>query len=478
MNLKILIAISLLGLTGCSFVPQYTRPDAPIDRHWPAGAAPSQESSDQAASELSWRQVFKDDMLKTVVALSLENNRDLRVALLNVEQLQAQYRVQRAALYPQINAGGSFTRSRTAVAVPGAVTPGQTIATTSSIQGYTSNEYALNVGVTSYEVDFFGRIRSLTSQALEKYLSTIEAHRSSQISIVSQVATQYLTLRQVQEQLRLARQTLAAVQESYDLNKANFDAGAATELDLRTAEAQVHTARVNVINYERQVAQAINDLVLLVGAAVPRQLSEPKALNDRAIMEDIPAGLPSSLLERRPDILQQEHTLKAANANIGAARAAFFPTVTLTGSAGNASAGLNQLFSTSTYAWTFAPQISVPIFNGGANVANLDVAKVSKRIEIANYEKAIQTAFREVANALVARQSYDEQLAAQKSLVDADQKRYEIANVRYRGGTDTYLNVLSAQQDLYAAQQNLIQIRFNRLSNLIALYKALGGGWK
>jgi multidrug efflux system outer membrane protein len=295
---------------------------------------------------------------------------------------------------------------------------------------------------------------------------------------VSQVAIQYFTWCEFEEQVQLAKQTLAAVQASYDLTKSSFDAGATNELDLRTAEAQVQTAKVNILNNERQSEQALNGLVLLVGRPLPAKLPEPRALGAHNVLASIPAGMPSSLLELRPDILQAEHTLKAANANIGAARAAFFPTVTLTGSAGTATAEFSSLFGKNTANWSFSPQITVPIFTGGNLQANLDVAKVSTRIEVANYEKAIQTAFREVADALVGRRTYARQIEAQEALVAAEQKRYELANTRYRQGADTYLNVLSAQQDLYNAQQNLLQTRFDNLSNQVTLYKALGGGWK
>jgi multidrug efflux system outer membrane protein len=278
--------------------------------------------------------------------------------------------------------------------------------------------------------------------------------------------------------LELARQTLGSVQQLYGLNKSTFDAGTTTELDLRTAETQVLTARVNMLTYEREVAQAGNMLALLVGHPLPQHLPAGRPLSAGNVMSHIPAGLPSDLLQRRPDILQAEHTLKAANANIGAARAAFFPVISLTGSAGSSSAELAQLFGKGTGSWSFSPQISVPLFTGGLNRANLDVAKIGARIEVANYEKAIQTAFREVADSLVARGSYARQVEAQEALVKAQQRRYTLAEARYRQGVDTYLNVLSAQQDLYGAQRSLIDLQFESLSNHVTLYKALGGGWK
>jgi multidrug efflux system outer membrane protein len=344
--------------------------------------------------------------------------------------------------------------------------------------GVTSDQWSASLGTTAYEVDLFGRVRSLNRQALEKYLATAEARRSAQISLVAEVANQYFTLRQAEEQLQLARQTLASVQGSYGLNKATFDAGASNELDLRTAEGQVQTAKINALTYERQVAQAENYLVLLVGQPLPADLPASRSFGDTNVLVDVPAGLPSELIQRRPDILEAEHTLKAANANIGAARAAFFPTITLTASIGATSSQLSKLFGSGTGIWSFSPQVTLPIFTGGQNRADLDSAKVSTRIEVANYEKAIQTAFREVADALVANSSYASQIAEQGTLIDAQQRRFDLANTRYRQGEDSYLNVLSAQQDLYSAQQGLLEAQFNKLASQISLYTALGGGWK
>jgi multidrug efflux system outer membrane protein len=295
--------------------------------------------------------------------------------------------------------------------------------------------------------------------------------------LVAQVASQYLTLLDDQEQLDLARQTLVSVQRSYDLNKLGSDNGTTSQLDLATAEGQVHTAQVSILEYERLAAQAINYLTLLVGEQLPADLPSGQTLVGQGSFTNLPSGLTSDLIERRPDILSAEHTLLAANANIGAARAAFFPVITLTGSGGYTSLQLSQLFTPGSVAWSFAPQISVPIFNGGSNIATLDYAVVSKQLEVANYEKVIQTAFREVADALAARDRYTSELTAQEKLVAADQKRYDLSNQLYREGIDTYLAVLTAQQDLYNAQSELITTRTNRLSNLITLYESLGGGW-
>jgi len=320
-------------------------------------------------------------------------------------------------------------------------------------------------------------VRSLNKQALEKYFATAEAQRAAQVTLVAEVATEYFALRQAQEQLELARRTLKTVRESYDLNKATFDAGASNELDLRTAEGQVQTAKINLLAYERDREQAENDLVLLIGQPMPTNLPPARSFNDTSLLADIPAGLPSELLQQRPDILEAEHTLKAANANIGAARAAFFPAVTLTASAGSTSAEFEKLFGGGTGVWSFSPQITLPVFTGGQNIASLDAAQVSKRIEVQNYLKAIETAFREVADALVACRSYTHQIVEESLLVTAQQRRFELAKLRYSQGEDSYLNVLSSQQDLYNAQQDLLQDRFRQLTSQVSLYKALGGGW-
>jgi outer membrane protein, multidrug efflux system len=441
--------------SGCTMIPHYERPAAPVAAQYP-GVGETQAAA--AASDIAWRDFIAEERLKKLIELALANNRDLRVALLNVEQTRAQYRITRSASFPAIDAGGGFTRQRAA--------------------GITAQQWSAEIGTTAYEIDLFGRVRSLNAQALERYFATEEAQRSAQISLLAEVAVQYFALRQAEEQLLLARQTLAAVEESYNLNKATSEAGATSELDLRTAEGQVQTAKINVLTYEREQAQAANALVLLIGQPLPDDLDTPRAFGDTKMLADIPAGLPSELVQRRPDILEAEHTLKAANANIGAARAAFFPAISFTGSIGSASPELGGLFGSGTGTWTFAPQISVPIFTGGQLRASLDVAQVSTRIEVANYERAIQSAFREVADALVANSSYATEIEAEAALINAQQIRFDLANARYRQGEDSYLNVLSAQRDLYSAQQGLLQAQYNKLASQVSLYKALGGGWK
>ena len=445
--------VGALLLSGCAMIPKYERPVAPVASQYPGVKA----TNAGAVATLSWTNYFADERLKQLIELALTNNNDFQVAVLNVEQSQAQYRITWSASLPTVNANGSYRKAHA--------------------NGATADQWSASLGSTAYEVDLFGRVRSLNRQALEQYFATVEGKRSAQVSLVAEVATEYFTLRQTEEQIALAKQTLETVQDSYALNKATFDAGASSELDLRTAEGQVQTAKINLLTYERARAQAENYLVLLIGQPMPTNLPPSRAFNDTNLLADIPAGLPSELLQQRPDILEAEHTLKAANANIGAARAAFFPTITMTASVGSTSAEFEKLFGGGTGVWSFSPQVTVPIFTAGQNLASLDAAKVSKRIEVRNYMKAIETAFREVADALVASRSYTEQIGEESILVTAQQRRFELANLRFRQGEDTYLNVLSSQQDLYNAQQDLLQARFRQLSSQISLYKAVGGGW-
>jgi len=448
------ILVAALVSSGCTMIPKYERPATPVSGNYPSANA----TNETHAAEIAWQDFIAEERLRKLVELALANNRDLRVAVLNVEQSRAQYRIARSSSFPEIDGGGGYTRSGNFHVL--------------------SDQWSASIGTTAYEVDLFGRVRSLNRQALEKFFATDEARRSAQISLVAEVATQYFALREVEEQLELARRTLTTVQDSYALNKASFDAGAINELDLRTAEGQVQTAQINVLTYERQRAQAENALVLLVGQSLPADLPAARAFGDTNVLAAVTPGLPSELVQRRADILQAEHTLKAANANIGAARAAFFPRITFTSSIGTTSSQLSDLFGAGTGVWSFSPQITVPIFTGGQNRADLDSAKISTRVEVANYEKAIQTAFREVADALVATGSYEQQVGAQAKLAETQQQRFDLASLRYREGEDSYLNVLSAQQDLYNAQQSLLQVQYNRLASQIGLYKALGGGWK
>ena len=466
---RLIFLCAALVASGCTMIPQYDRPPATVAAQYP-GASQTNETD---AADIAWQTFFADERLKRLIEVALTNNLDLRVAVLNVEQSRAQYRITRSASFPTVDGSGSYTRSQSSLGGFPQAGGGPAGAST-----FTSSLWSASLGTTSYELDLFGHVRSLNRQALEKYFATAEAKRDAQITLVSEVATEYFTLRQAGEQLQLAQQTLKAVQESYDINKATFDAGASSQLDVSTADGQLQTAKINVLTYQRQLAQAENYLVLLIGQPLPAELPAPQPFNSTNLLAETPAGLPSELVQRRPDILEAEHTLKAANANIGAARSAFFPTITLTASAGSASSQLAQLFGPGTGVWSFAPQVTLPIFTGGQNRAELDSAKIATRIEVADYQKAIQTAFREVADALVAISTYADQIHAESAAINAEQVRYDLSNLRYRQGEDTYLNVLLAQQDLYSAQQGMLQAQYNKIASQISLYQALGGGWK
>ncbi|MEG7361273.1 efflux transporter outer membrane subunit [Pseudomonas citronellolis] len=454
--LSIALAVGALG--GCSLIPDYQRPESPVAQDWAAPRAGAAEAL------LPWQGFFKDEQLKALVADALENNRDLRVAVLNIEKARAQYRISRADLLPSIDASASGNGQRTPADL------------SSSGRTETTHRYDAGVGIASYELDFFGRVRSLNEQALQTYLQTVEAQRSARIALVAEVATAYYQLQADLQSLAIARQTLESQRQSYATIRSSYAAEVATELDLSQAESTVRAAEASQAQYRRLVAQDRNALVLLVGRPLDAQRLRHAAPQALALDEALPVGLPSEVLTQRPDILAAEHALKAANANIGAARAAFFPRIGLTASAGSASAELGQLFAGGQGAWSFVPSISLPIFDGGRNRANLDVARVQASIEVANYQKAIQVAFREVADGLAARGTLQEQVRAQALLVKANAHSYDLARARYEQGVDTYLNSLDAQRSLFAAQQELVATELARQQNLVALYKALGGG--
>jgi multidrug efflux system outer membrane protein len=451
---------ALIG--GCTLAPKYERPSAPVSGTWPNSAA---QSTTNSAADIDWRNFFDDPQLLRLIELALANNRDLRIAALRVEQSRAEYRIQRAQLYPGVQGNAGVTRQK----FSGAVTAfnGGAVLTT----------YTLDVGA-AYELDLFGRVRSLKEEALERYFATDEARKSVQIALVSEVASTYLTQLRLREARTVARDTLKTVQASYELIKRSFEAGASSELDLRTAEGQVQAVRVNAASFLQLLAESENALTLLVGQPLPADLPAGKPLQKQHLLTDLPVGIPSEVLQRRPDIIAAEHTLKASNANIGAARAAFFPRILLTGSAGTASAKLTDLFTGPSATWSFAPQITVPIFDVGSTRARLAVSRINRDIDIANYEKTIQTAFREVADALATRSILDEKLKAQEQRLNALQKRFDLTTARYNQGVDNYIAVLLAQEDLYAAQQNLLEFQASRLLNGVTLYRSLGGGWK
>jgi multidrug efflux system outer membrane protein len=430
-----------------------------------------------AAADIGWREFFPDPQLQQLIALTLANNRDLRVATLNVQSAQAQYRIQRAQLFPTIDASAVEQIQRVPIGVLEAEVPAGGNATSGALpSGITVHTYNVGVGFTSYELDLFGRIRSLSHVALQQYFSAGETQRSVQLTLVAEVAIAYVTILADQTLLDITRDTLKSQQDSYALTQKLFNGGTTTELALRQAESTVDTAQANLAQYNRQLAQDRDALQLLLGAPIPEGIDFSRGLDRGEMVAELAEGIPSDVLVRRPDVLAAEHQLMATNAQIGAARAAFLPSISLTGDFGTESAQLSGLFKGGSHAWAFSPQISVPLFAGGANVANLQATKLARDTAVAQYEKAIQTAFREVADALVARGTLDDQLAAQQALVTASEQAYRLADMRYRGGVDSYLSALDAQRTLYSAQQQLQAVRLARLQNLVTLYKALGGG--
>ncbi len=464
----IALVTALTMLSGCvSMAPDYKRPDAPISDNWPQVAANGdmQDQPITLAGDIGWRDFFEDKQLQKLIELALANNRDLRIAALNIQKAKAQYRIQRSELFPAVNAAASETAQRLPhdLSSTGAAT--------------TNHQYDAVLGLTAYEIDFFGRIRSLKDQALEQFLATGEARRNAQISLVAEVANAYLTLAADRGHLRLARETVESQQHSFDLTKRSFELGVASELDLRQAQTSVDAARVDVARYTAQVAVDESTLVLLVGTPLCEELLATDWSETAFSFPHLPAGLSSEVLLKRPDVLEAEHRLQATNANIGAARAAFFPSITLTANAGMASGSLSNLFGSGSGTWLFAPQVSLPIFNAGRNRSNLRVAKADRDIAVAQYEKAIQKSFKEVADALLQRSTLDDQIEAQQSLTDATKTSYRLADARFRSGVDSYLVVLDSQRSSYSAQQNLISVQLARINNLVTLYKVLGGGW-
>lgn len=458
-----ILALSIF-LYGCPRASRYARPQLPVSSSWPESSnAGTGAPGTSAAAEVKWQEFFADPHLQSVIKLALENNRDLRVATLNVEKMQSLYRIQRAALYPTIavSAIGDVYR------VPKTVSEKQ--------DTDTAAQFTVGLGIASWELDLFGRVRSLKESALEQYLATEQVRSAAQISLVSAVANTYLALAADRENLKLAQETLNAQQASYELIKQIRDSGIVSDLDVSQAQSQVEAARTDIARYAGQVALDENALTLLVGAPVAANLLSGE-LNKAGAVKDVAAGLPSDLLLCRPDILAAEHQLKAANANIGAARAAFFPRISLTAAAGIVSNDLTNLFKPAAGTWEFSPQITLPIFDYGARKANYRVTELDRDMAVAEYEKSIQAAFREVSDSLSLRTTLVDQEKAMESLLDSLQKTYDLSEARYKGGIDSYLSVLIAQRALYVAQQRLVNVRLARLVNLVTLYKVLGGG--
>ena len=462
---KLLALTAAVLLAGCSMIPTYERPVAPIATSFPAYASSgsaAQVDGAQPAASIAWQDFFSDAQLKRLIELALVNNRDLRVAVLNIEQARAQYQIRRADQFPTVS--GALTGSR----APNA-------------NGGTTSLYNVGLGVTSYELDFFGRVSSLKEAALGQYLATEEGRKTAQISLVSAVANTYLSILADEELLEITRQTLSTRQESIKLSKLRFDNGVTSELDYRQAESLLEGARVAYAQQQRQRALDENALTLLVGqplaGELPTAASQSAPLAQKQLMADVPAGLPSELLTNRPDIRQAEQLLLASNANIGAARAAFFPKIALTVAAGSASSHLSDLLQSGSWGWTLAPQLLLPIFDAGRNNANLDSSKAGRDIAVAQYEKSIQTAFREVADALATRSTLVDQLQSQQAQANAEAVRFKLSDLRYKNGIASYLDLLDAQRSLFTAQQAVVQTRLAQLQSQVTLYKTLGGGW-
>lgn len=450
------LAAALL-LAGCtSMAPRYERPAAPVA---PAFTDTASATGTQVASDIEWQSFFVDERLKRLIEIALKNNRDLRVAVLNIEAARANYGVRRADLYPNLGVGLTGQRG-----------PSQTT-------GQLTTVFSAGIQLSAWELDLFGRIRSLGNAAAAQYLGSVEGRKAAQISLIAAVANTFLSLLADDELLAITRDTLGTREDSFKLNKLKFDNGAASELDLRQAESLLEAGKVTLAAVTRQRALDENALVLLLGQPIPTDLPPALSIGEQRLAADLPAGLPSEVLTRRPDVRQAEQQLIAANANIGAARAAFFPRISLTGSVGSASSELDGLFKSGSKAWSVSGNLLQPIFDAGRNSANLDLAKTNREIAVAQYERSIQNAFREVQDALAGRATLGEQARAQLAQANAEQTRFKLADLRYRNGAASYLDVLDAQRALFTAQQAVVQVQAAMVQNQVNLYKVLGGGW-
>lgn len=451
-------------IAACTMIPEYKTPELPVSGQLSADDI-LPKAAEKDAGSIVWKQFFKSKELQDILQITLDNNRDLRAAALNIKAAQALYRIERAEIMPNISAEGSASRSK--------ITDAQSI----TGSGYVSSVYNANVATTAFELDLFGKLRSQNESALEEFLASKENKNAVQILLIAQTADAYLQWLADRKILKLVEETLETQQKSYALIEKSYENGVASRLDLAQVKTALETARVNKALFTRKVSQDKNAITLLMGVKNNDVLNEDILLNDLEIESDLPANLSSEVLLLRPDIKQSEHLLRASNADIGAARAAFFPSISLTSSIGFASGSLSDLFKGSASgAWAFVPQISLPIFKGGENKANLEYSKIQKDIAVANYEKAIQTAFKEVADELVAKQTLKDELEAQHKLVLVTKEAYDLSYARYTKGIDSFLNVLDAQRSLFIAQQNEVEVEKLLLSNRVNLYKALGGG--
>lgn len=458
------VIMIIIILSGCSLAQKYKRPEVPIPSSWPSGPAYKEPPSGiPIASELGWEEFITDQCLKEIIRTALNNNPDLRIAALNVEKVRAFYGIQRAELIPTLQIVGSGSRER----VPADLSETK--------RRMTRERYSVDLGLLSWEIDFFGRIRSLKDKALEEYLSTEEARRSIEISIISMVASTYLSLAADRENLRLSQSTLQTQENIYRLIKLRYENGLASKLDLQQVQTQVDTARGDVARYTKLVAQGENALNLLVGSTVPNELLS-KDLKNITPPKEFSPGINSDVLLCRPDVLSAEHHLKALHANIGAARAAFFPRISLTTTFGTASSELSGLFNSGSGTWSFIPKIIAPIFDSRTYLA-LKAVEVERETALVQYEKVIQMAFREVADALANQGTIRDQINAQKSLINALKEAYRLSYLRYSKGIDSYLSVLDTQRSLYASEQGLVALRLSELTNRVNLYKVLGGNY-
>ncbi len=455
-------------LSGCDLAPRYQRPALAAPSSFPQGPAYPAASGTQDVAAIGWKDFFTDEKLRQVIALGLANNRDLRVAAANILAARAQYRAQRADLLPTVSAeAGASVNHGTTVASSGNGTAGGS---------GTRHSYSADLGISAFELDLFGRVRNLTRAAQEQYFATQAGADATRISLISEIATAWLTMGSDQDQLALSRQTLAAYQQTVEITKAQFDKGIASELDVQQADTNLQDARYDVAQLTTQIAQDQNALNLLVGTTVTVDLLPSGIGGQDFTMAELPAGLDSTVLLKRPDVLQAEDQLKGQNANIGAARAAFFPTISLTAAAGTASTALSGLFTGGAWTWSASGSATQTVFDFGKNLANLRYAQAEKQAAIATYEKAVQTAFREVSDALATRGTIGEQIGARSDKVDAANKAATLSLARYKSGIDSFLTTLDAQRTLYAAQQNLVTSRLQRETNLVTLYSTLGGG--
>jgi multidrug efflux system outer membrane protein len=466
-NLHISLLCVVLAVVGCTMAPTYTRPVAPIPHAWPSGEvyqANRTATNAPAAQDLNWRKFFTDQKLRQVIGMALTNNLDLRLAAQNVVEARAKYGIQRSELLPVVNGSADRIRERVPTDLSAIGRP------------YTASEYDASLGVASWEIDFFGRIRSLKNVALQEYFATEQGCRSAQVSLISSVAGVYLTLAADRQNLTIAENTLATQQDSYNLIKHRHDLELVNDLVLQQAQTQVDAARRDVVTYKQIVALDGNALNLLAGFSVPERLL-PASLDDIAPPMAVSAGLPSEVLLTRPDVLQAEAMLKAANADIGAARADFFPRISLTAAIGASSGELSDLFKSASGAWSYAPQIVLPVFDTRTWFA-LKASKAQRDLAVTEYQKTIQGAFRDVADALAIHGTVGQQVSAQQSLVDASAETYRLSSSRYEKGIDSYLSVLDAQRSLFAAQQGLVSLRRAKLVSQVNLYAVLGGGWQ